>query len=117
MKLLTNGILKIDGSLDVEMLRTPEECEEILSILSIRQLVAKIADGDIESSELEQASAVIKCSNIDYMFGLLKSGQRNKELISLEEKIYLKQIRLAKEKKERIEAFNKLINSLKDWDK
>ena len=81
MKLLTNGILKIDGSLDIEMLTTPEECEEILSILSIRQLVAKIADGDIESSELEQASAVIKCSNIDYMFGLLKSGQKNKELI------------------------------------
>ncbi len=51
------------------------------------------------------------------MFGLLKSGQRNKELISLEEKIYLKQIRLAKEKKERIEPFNKLINSLKNWDK
>ena len=99
------------------MLTTPEDCEEILSILSIRQLIAKIADGDIESSELEQASAAIKCSNIDYMFGLLKSGQRNKELINLEEKIYLKQIRLEKEKRERIEPFTDLINSLKDWDK
>ena len=117
MKLLTNGILKSDGSLDIEMLTTPEECEEILSILELRELVAKIADGDIESSELEQASATIQCSNIDYMFGLLKSGQRNKELIKLEEKIYLKQIRLAKEKRERIEPFNKLIKSLKDWDK
>ena len=99
------------------MLTTPEDCEEILSILSIRQLIAKIADGDIESSELEQASAAIKCSNIDYMFGLLKSGQRNKELINLEEKIYLKQIRLEKEKRERIQPFTDLINSLKDWDK
>ena len=117
MKLLTNGIFKLDGSLDIEMLTTPEECEEILSILSIRRLVAKIADGDIESSEVEQASAVIKCSNIDYMFGLLKSGQRNKELISLEEKIYLKQMRLEKEKRNRMKPFNKLINSLKDWDK
>ena len=99
------------------MLTTPEDCEEILSILSIRQLIAKIADGDIESSELEQASAAIKCSNIDYMFGLLKSGQRNKELINLEEKIYLKQIRLEKEKREKIQPFTDLINSLKDWDK
>lgn len=99
------------------MLTTPQDCEEILSILSIRQLIAKIADGDIESSEIEQASAVIKCSNIDHMFGLLKSGQRNKELINLEEKIYLKQMRLAKEKRNRIEPFTNLINSLKDWDK
>ncbi len=117
MKLLTNGILKSDGSLDIEMLTTPEECEEILSILELRELVAKIADGDIESSELEQASATIQCSNIDYMFGLLKSGQRNKELIKLEEKIYLKQMRLIKEKKDRMKPFNKLIKSLKDWDK
>ena len=117
MKLLTNGILKSDGSLDIGMLTTPEECEEILSILELRELVAKIADGDIESSELEQASATIQCSNIDYMFGLLKSGQRNKELIKLEEKIYLKQMRLIKEKKDRMKPFDKLIKSLKDWDK
>ena len=98
------------------MLTTPEDCEEILSILSIRQLIAKIADGDIESSEIEQASAVIKCSNIDYMFGLLKRGQRNKELINLEEKIYLKQNKLAKEKRESMKPIQDLMNTLKSFN-
>ena len=95
---------------------TPEDCEEILSILSIRQLIAKIADGDIESSEIEQASAAIKCSNIDYIFGLLKFGQRNKELINLEEKIYLKQNKLAKEKRDSIKPVQDLINTLKSFN-
>ena len=45
------------------------------------------------------------------------SSTEEKKEISLEEKIYLKQIRLAKEKRERVEPFNKLIKSLKDWDK
>ena len=98
------------------MLMTPEDCEEILSILSIRQLIAKIADGDIESSEIEQASAVIKCSNIDHIFGLLKFGQRNKELINLEEKIYLKQNKLAKEKRESMKPIQDLMNTLKSFN-
>lgn len=93
------------------MLTTPQECEEILSILSIRELVAKIADGDIESSYIEQESAVIKCRNIDYMFGLTQN-----KLTDLYTKIYKKQMRLEKEKRERVKPLNDLINNLKNWN-
>ena len=98
------------------MLITVEDCEEILSILSIRELIAKIADGDIESSEIEQASAVIKCSNIDYMFGF-NTKEGNKVITKLEEQIYLKQNRLAKEKRESPNPLIDFLNILGDFNK
>ncbi len=54
MKLLTNGILKIDGSLDVDMLTTPEECEEIRVSKSSLETV----DGDFSIPKLLETSSI-----------------------------------------------------------
>jgi len=91
------------------MLMTVQECEQMLSLLAMRNMLAELAEGDIDASYIQKQSALTMCSNFDFIFGTEKLYYNG-----LENLIHSKLTSLKKD--DMMKPIKDLINTMKSWD-
>ena len=77
----------------------------------MRDMLAELAEGEIEAQQSIKNAASIMCQEFDFIFGtqyLYYNGLR--------EQIYLKMSLIRKSNRDAMQPFNDLINTLKSWD-
>jgi hypothetical protein len=84
----------------------------MLNVLFIRDMLAELAEGEIETEPSFKRTASSMCEDFDFIFGTAHSYYNG-----LEEDIYRKMSLLRKKNIARMQPINNLINTLKSWDK
>ena len=83
----------------------------MLNLLSMRDMLAELAEGEIEAQQSIKNAASIMCQEFDFIFGtqyLYYNGLR--------EQIYLKMSLIRKRNRDAMQPVTDLINTLKSWD-
>ena len=91
------------------MLMSVQECEQMLSLLAMRNMLAELAEGDIEASYIQKQSSLTMCGNFDFIFGTEKSYYNGLENLINSKLTLLK-------KDDMMKPIKDLINTMKSWD-